>query len=141
MQLILRQPAVRGDHDDPNGVVVAASPDTLGREQWLWDIRMTASAPDYAIAVSHNPDVIQVEQDRIYIDGEHRFERDAHELWIAVALKEPITHGIFQLESGDIAVWEGDDPRGIHLLPIDESAEIQLIRISRRDGKAARWVP
>ena len=141
MQLILRQPAARDEQDDPNGVVVAASPDTIGREQWLWDIRMTASASNYDVIVSHNADVIDAEQERVHLASELRRQRDEHELWIAVAVSGPVRHGIFELEPGDVAVWEGDDPLSIHLLPVDASAEIDLIRISRRDGRAARWVP
>ena len=83
--------------------------------------------------------MIDAEQERVHLASELRRQRDEHELWIAVAVSGPVRHGIFELEPGDVAVWEGDDPLSIHLLPVDASAEIDLIRISRRDD--ARRVP
>jgi len=74
--------------------------------------------------------------------GEQRLQRPAGELWLAVILNGALMHGAFALSAGDVAVWEGEDPR---VILIEGSAQnelhLQLIRVSRRDGKDVRWVP
>jgi hypothetical protein len=141
MQLILRQPAARDSGDESTGVVVAASPDTFGREQWQWDVRLAESADGYAVTVSHNADLINVVEETLQLSGGFSAGRNVNELWLAVVCRDPIVHGTFRLEPGDVAIWEGDDPDMIAIHPLTGYSTIRLIRISRRDGKAARWVP
>ena len=141
MQLILRQPAARDTGDESTGVVVAASPDTFGREQWQWDVRVAESAGGYVVTVSHNAETIDVIEERIDIANAYEATRNVNELWLAVVLDDPVTHGGFLLEPGDVAVWEGDDPTSLSIRAVTDNASLHVVRITRRDGKAARWVP
>ena len=141
MQLILRQPAARDTGDESTGVVVAASPDTFGREQWQWDVRVAESAGEYVVTVSHNAETIDVIEERIDIANAYEATRNVNELWLAVVLDGPVTHGGFLLEPGDVAVWEGDDPSSLSIRAVANNASLHVVRITRRDGKAARWVP
>ena len=141
MQLVLRQPAARDSGDESTGVVVAASPDTFGREQWQWDVRVTDALCGFEVTVAHNPELIHVVEERIDIAPTYEAMREADELWLLVVVEREIAHGHFRLEAGDVAVWEGEDPIRIRLDAIDGLAVVRLVRITRRDGKAARWVP
>jgi len=141
MQLILRQPAATQTGGEPAGVVVAASPDTFGREQWQWDVRLVEALDGYTVVVSHNPDSIAVAEERIEIGADYEAIRDTCELWLAVVVDRAVNHGGFRLESGDVAVWEGDDPTRLNIRAVADSASLHVVRIRRRDGKAARWVP
>jgi hypothetical protein len=141
MQLILRQPAAHPDAADNDGVVIAASPDTLGREAWLWDIRMQETDGRYEAVVARNSEVIDVTDVVHRVADDLRLTRSVSELWVAIVLCGPVLHGGFRLETGDVAIWEGDDPDLICLQSGERAAEIRLIQISRRDGEAARWVP
>ncbi len=141
MQLILRQPAAVDTGDESTGVVVAASPDTFGREQWQWDVRLAESAGRYVVTVSRNAKTIDVIEERIDIANAYEATRSVNELWLAVVLDHPVTHGGFLLEPGDVAVWEGDDPTSLSIRAVANNASLHVVRITRRDGKAARWVP
>ncbi len=141
MQLILRQPAARDAGDGSTGVVVAASPDTFGREQWQWDVRICESEAGFDVAVAHNVESIEVVEESIDVSASFEATREVAELWLAVVVKKPVIHGQFRLEAGDVAVWEGDDPVRIRVQAVEDDARLQLVRIRRRDGKAARWVP
>jgi len=58
-----------------------------------------------------------------------------------VVVDRAVKHGGFRLEAGDVAVWEGDDPTRLSIQAAADSASVHVVRIRRRDGKAARWVP
>ena len=141
MQLILRQPVAVDTGDESTGVVVAASPDTFGREQWQWDVRLAESAGRYVVTVSRNAKTIDVIEERIDIANAYEATRSVNELWLAVVLDHPVTHGGCLLEPGDVAVWEGDDPTSLSIRAVANNASLHVVRITRRDGKAARWVP
>ena len=141
MQLILRQPASRTIDDDATEVVVAASPDTFGREPWQWDVRVATVDEGYRVTAAHNPANIKILEEDLDIHDSYQAIRGVDELWLAVIMKHSVTHGVFTLHAGDVAIWEGDDPVRIRLDAVDGDACVRLIRIARRDGKAARWVP
>lgn len=157
MQLLLRQPA-RHLLDHSQEAEVAASPDSPGREQWQWDVRLSrtpATGPgalsehllgaglgDHHVNVRFDPSIIVAEIERRSVGDIEVLWRDELELCVAIMEAGTMKEGSFLVEPGDVMVWEGDDPRTVALAPQGSgTAEFVLIRIARRDGGVQRWVP
>ena len=50
--------------------------------------------------------------------------------------------GSFPVKTGDVLVWEGDDPLTVTLRPAgDAQVQIAIVKIGRRDWSTLRWVP
>lgn len=157
MQLLLRQPArtllLQSDEAE-----VAASPDSPGRENWQWDVRLSrrpATGPGALttileaadvgathVNVRFDAEVIEAEMERCVVDDVQVLWRDEADLCVAIMESGAMSEGIFQVRPGDVMVWEGDDPRSIALAPLGiGAAEFVLVRIRRQDGRDLRWVP
>ncbi|MGI9196287.1 MAG: hypothetical protein ACR2KE_02385 [Candidatus Nanopelagicales bacterium] len=157
MQLLLRQPAqrllLRSEEAE-----VAASPDSPGRENWQWDIRLSRAPASgegsltttleadevgaHHVNVRFDARVIDAEMERCIVDDIQVLWRDEMDLCVAIMESGAMSEGIFQVSPGDVMVWEGDDPRSIALAPLGgEPAGFVLVRIRRQDGRALRWVP
>lgn len=147
MQLLLRGAALL-DADDPQAeAVLAASPDSLARARWLWDVRVVRTLGSayaaggigaHRLVVRTADDVEEV----VEIAGTAVVrQRPPHELWLAVVAAGEVRHGVFVVRAGDVLVWEGDDPTEVVLEPEAGSAVVEVVRLRRRDGSELRWVP
>lgn len=154
MQLLLRRAALGllPDHA-PDGLALAASPDSLAKAPWLWDVRVVAATDDDATAydapgigrhhvvVRRDESVVGCGQRTLEVDGSVVLGRPRHELWLAVVESGSPRTGPFTLAPGDVLVWEGDDPLGISLEAAHEPAMLALVELARLDGTPLRWVP
>lgn len=154
MQLLLRRAALGLLPDRaPDGLALAASPDSLARAPWLWDVRVVAAADDdgtaydvpgigrHHVVVRQDESVLRAEQRTLELDGSVVLGRPSHELWLAVVESGSPRTGPFTLAPGDVLVWEGDDPLGIALDAAHEPALLVLVELARLDGTPLRWVP
>jgi hypothetical protein len=156
MRLILRGAAARLGHE--GSLVVAASPDSLARQPWQWDVRVSrepvgqsqahdgAGIGPHFVCVRVDPELLTAELTTDWFDLDPGrtlwVERPVEELWLAVVETGTLGHGPFVVGPGDVLVWEGDDP-----VRIDISASsagrvtVALVVLRRTDGHALRWVP
>ena len=68
--------------------------------------------------------------------------RPEGEIWITIIESGTVHDRSFLVKTGDVLVWEGDDPLTTALRPGDEGqAQIAIVKIGRRDGSTLRWVP
>jgi hypothetical protein len=154
MQLLLRGAALGLQRDgSPGSITLAASPDSLAKAAWLWDVRVVAARAGEAAAydvpgigrhdvvVRWDEAAIRSEQRTIELDGSVVLGRPRHELWLAVVESGAPRAGAFPLAPGDVLVWEGDDPLGIALEAAHEPATFALVELARLDGTPLRWVP
>ncbi len=162
MQMLLRSPAaIIEDHRSVAGVELAASPDSPARERWLWDVRLESEeapmteASDveslevtgagrgiHFINVRFDPEEIVASIGVERLDLESEFSRPAGEIWITIIESGAVHDRSFLVMTGDVLVWEGDDPLTVTLRPADEGrAEMAIVKIGRRDGSTLRWVP
>ena len=160
--MLLRSPdAITEDHRSAAGVELAASPDSPARERWLWDVRLeSAAAPmtealDVAslevtganrgihfINVRFDPAEIVASIAVEVLDAESELRRPEGEIWITIIEAGAVHDGSFLVKTGDVLVWEGDDPLTVTLRPADDAmAQIAVVKIGRRDGSTLRWVP
>jgi hypothetical protein len=151
MQLLLRGAALL-DPDDPVAeTVLAASPDSLARARWLWDVRVARTLePAYAAAstgigphrlVVRTADDVEAQRSRVELDSPSALRRPPHELWLVVVTSGALRHGAFTVAAGDVLVWEGDDPTSIELEPASDDVVLEQVRLRRSDGSELRWVP
>lgn len=137
---------------------VAASPDSPGRENWQWDVRLarepaegpgslTTTIDAVEVGAAHvnvrfDAGVVQAEMGRYIVNDVQVLWRDEMDLCVAIMESGVMSEGIFMVTPGDVMVWEGEDPRSIALAPLgSRPAEFVLVRIRRQDGRALRWVP
>ena len=155
MRLILRG-AARALGDE-GAVMLAAGPDSLARQPWQWDLRVCRDAVGESLSVDGagvGPHHVCVRCDPSAVTGHLRevvveagpaaplvLARPAEQLWVAVVEQGRVRHGGFDVGPGDVLVWEGDDPLGVTLAPIDGPALLVLAALARIDGHALRWVP
>jgi hypothetical protein len=155
MRLILRGAAARLATE--GSVVVAASPDSLARQPWQWDVRVSrdpvGQSQQYdGAGIGHHHICVRSEDALVSADlstlrivedgGPVTFDRPDHELWLAVVEHGTFRHGSFEVAPGDVLVWEGDDPLSIDLTPTGRgSVECALVSLRRTDGAALPWVP
>lgn len=162
MQMLLRSPAVLvEDHPATAGVELAASPDSPARERWLWDVRLesqaaaSGEASDVAslevtgagrgihfINARFDPSEIVAAIAVEVLETSVELSRPEGEIWITIVESGAVHDGSFLVKTGDVLVWEGDDPLTVTLRPGDEGqAQIAIVKIGRRDGSTLRWVP
>jgi hypothetical protein len=156
MRLILRGAASR--LGDVGSLVVAASPDSLARQPWQWDIRVSrepigqaiehdgAGIGPHFVCVRVDPELVTAELTTDCYDlapGRTVWaERPAEELWLAVVETGAFRHGPLDVVPGDVIVWEGDDPLGVDVTSLErEQVALAVARLRRTDGEALRWVP
>ena len=71
--------------------------------------------------------------------GHSTFDRNA---FVRSCWGLAVHDGSFPVKTGDVLVWEGDDPSTVSLRPAyDAQAQIAIVKIGRRDGSTLRWVP
>jgi hypothetical protein len=154
MQLLLRRAALGLRPDGgPDAITLAASPDSLAKAAWLWDVRVVAAPDDedaaydvpgigpHHVEVRVDESAVRGEQRTIELDGSVVLGRPRHELWLAVVETGALRTGPFTLAPGDVLVWEGDDPLGIALEAAHGPATLALVALERLDGTPLRWVP
>jgi len=137
--------------------VVAASPDSLARAPWQWDVRVSrdpvgqsqqhdgAGIGWHHVCVRTEAALVSADLSTVTLDedgGALTLERPRDELWLAVVEAGTFRHGVFEVAAGDVLVWEGDDPRSIDITPIGSGAVLCVfVTLRRTDGDALRWVP
>jgi hypothetical protein len=153
MQLLLRRAALGLHTDGPADLLLAASPDSLARAPWQWDVRVVAAADDdpaafdvpiigrHHVVVRTDATVVRGVQRLVEVEGTAELERPRHELWLAVVETGSPRVGAFALAPGDVLVCEGDDPVRIELEAPHERATLNLVVLDRLDGDPLRWVP
>jgi hypothetical protein len=154
MQLLLRRAAQTGLAASATGeAVLAASPDSLARAAWLWDVRVVARGSGQAAAydgagvgehdlvVRTAEGVVVAEQSRLELAAPTRLTRPRDELWLALVETGAATTGAFAVAPGDVLVWEGDDPTVVDLAPTGPGTAVALVALRRLDGAQLRWVP
>ena len=154
MQLLLRRAAQAGLVDgSPSEAVLAASPDSLARAAWLWDVRVVvpargqvaaydgAGVGEHDLVVRTAEGVVVAEQSRLELAAPTRLTRSRDELWLALVETGAATIGAFALAPGDVLVWEGDDPTVVDLAPTGPATAVALVALRRLDGAQLRWVP
>jgi len=158
MRLILRNVAAR--LADDGSLVVAASPDSLARQPWQWDVRLSrepvGQSQDYVGAgIGRHHVCVRVDDAHVSAElltqtfddpGTERqtvtIGRPADELWVAVVETGTFRHGHLEVAPGDVLVWEGGDPVGIDITATsDERITVALVILRRTDGQSLRWVP
>ncbi|MBI1378382.1 MAG: hypothetical protein GC157_12990 [Frankiales bacterium] len=152
MQLILRGAA--RTLGAAGSVVLAASPDSLARQPWQWDVRVAREPVGVSVAADGagiGPHHVCVRHDAAAVDVDlravrlgpapARLERPSARLWVAVVEQGVVVHGAFALDPGDVVVWEGDDPEDVRLEPAEGAALLVVADLGRTDGQALRWVP
>ncbi len=158
MRLLLRCNAHR-EVDDAT-VEIAASPDTVGREEWTWQIRLVplreravvrdgAWAPlprrdgsRSAVEVSSKPERVAVEVQSLRVPTPQLIERSADEVTVFVAGDGAVlVESRHLLGDGDAMVFAGDDPMGLWIEPgVSDQASAVLVRLRARAGSLP-WVP
>jgi hypothetical protein len=154
MQLLLRRAALGLRPDDADGAItLAASPDSLARAAWLWDVRVVAAPAGgpaaydvpgigrHDVVVHRDEAVIRSDQRTLELDGSVVLGRPRDELWLAVVETGSPRTGSFALAPGDVLVWEGDDPLGVALEAAHGPATLAMVALARLDGTPLRWVP
>ncbi|MSW44063.1 MAG: hypothetical protein F2836_04735, partial [Actinobacteria bacterium] len=141
MQMLLRTPGVDlFHHSSTAGVELAASPDSPARERWLWDVRLeSAAAPltevfDVAslevtgagrgihfINVRFDPAEIVAAIAVEVLQVEAELSRPESEIWITIIESGAVHDGSFLVKTGDVLVWEGDDPLTVTLRPAGDA--------------------
>jgi hypothetical protein len=156
MRLILRGAATR--LGDARSVVVAASPDSLARQPWMWDVRVSrepagqsqqfdgAGIGPHFVCVRFDPELVTAElsTESYELDADRtiRVERPPDELWLAVVETGAFRHGPVDVTAGDVLVWEGDDPVLIDVTSRGQGrVTLAMVTLRRTDGAALRWVP
>ena len=158
MRPILRNVAAR--LGDDAFLVVAASPDSLARQSWLWDVRLSrepvGQSQEYLGAgIGRHHVCVRVDDAHVSAElmtqtfddpGTERqtltLGRPAEELWLAVVETGTLRHSHLEVAPGDVLVWEGEDPVGIDITATsDERVTVALVTLRRTDGQALRWVP
>jgi len=85
---------------------------------------------------------IKVAIDVEVVGRQASLRRPAGELWVAIFEAGAAQDGPFIVRTGDVLVWEGDDPITVDLLSIDDvPVQIVVVKLGRRDGSELRWVP
>jgi hypothetical protein len=156
MRLILRNAA--GRLGDDESLVIAASPDSLARQPWQWDVRLSrepvgqslehdgAGIGRHFVCVRVDPDHVAAELTTQWFDLDAdrtvSIGRPVDELWLAVVETGSFRHGHLDVAPGDVLVWEGDDPVMIDVTPIGPGRVTwAVVTLRRTDGQALRWVP
>lgn len=160
MRLLLRASSHVPASD--GSLVLAASPDTPGREAWQWYLRLSTGPgehPDGAVAaglqlppsaapwtsaeLATDPDAVRPELDLLDVSSRAALQRGAAEVTVLVAVDGDLTvEGRHRMSRLDALVLEGDDPLTVGLEPHEGSAANVLVArvVAPRDGML-RWVP
>jgi hypothetical protein len=154
MQLILRRAVTsRAVTSRADSVVIAASPDSLARQPWQWDVRIESTPVGLSLeydcaAVGPHHVCVRVDESLVAADlatlevrEPLALIRPAEVLWLAVVEHGGVRQGHYACSAGDVLVWEGADPTEIDLSPTSGRATLALVELRRLDGLALRWVP
>ena len=160
MRLLVRSSAHR--RLEGGGAEIAASPDTPGRERWLWDLRLddpTTDGPDGAVrreatlrrgseevsrvALDVDPDRVVGEVDVHHLTEVTGLTRHVGELVaIFVGRGQVRVEGRHVLGELDALILEGDDPLDVALESEPEGeASVAVARVRYVDGSRVAWVP
>lgn len=155
MRLVLRGAATR--LGDAGSLVVAASPDSLARQPWQWDVRVArepvgqcldydgAGIGAHHVCVRTDPELVTAALRTARLqgsaDGAVLLERPQAELWLAVVESGRLRHADLEARPGDVLIWEGDDPLRVDLEPLDVGVVLALVVLARTDGRDLRWAP
>lgn len=143
------------------GAELASSPDTMGREQWRWDLRLEGvpeartemarqravprqGRPDAApLVLTFDPTQVSVHLDVLDVAAGTRLDRLVGELLVIVAdAGNLLVEKRHRLQELDVMVLEGDDPLFVAITPDDgTTAHAAIARISSVDGTRIAWVP
>lgn len=140
---------------------IAASPDTLHREPWQWDLRLLEAGeqPDAQpsttvglarsdgstsrLAVDCDPEVVSPDLQLLDLGQDVELERDAGQLLAFV-----VGRGVVLVEDRhvlnelDALVFAGDDPRQIRVRRLsDEQPSVAMVRLSPAGAGSLAWVP
>ncbi|MGN6781454.1 MAG: hypothetical protein ACTHJH_08130 [Marmoricola sp.] len=162
MRLLLRANAHRPVGE--TGLELASSPDTAGREQWQWHLRLDdgagAPAPDRdavvartalarpadrssELTLSTDPDHVTGAVEQLEVNAAERIHREERELLVlVVGSGHVLVEGRHRLGELDAMVLEGDDPYDVSVAPLDHgSAAIGVARLEPVDDTRIAWVP
>lgn len=159
MRLLLR--ASSHHRSGAGDTQIAASPDTLHREAWQWDLRLhdTSGTPERqsstAVAltrsdgsVSHlvlnaDADVVTAAVELLDLDQSAEIERTADELVVfVVGSGSVLIEGRHVLGELDAMVLAGRDPSRVRVQQLSDPGPcVALVRLSPRGSGSLAWVP
>lgn len=161
MRLLLRA----NSHRDLGsaGLEVASSPDTSGREQWQWHLRLddprTAPETGAQVRIAHttlargdgsssvvtlstDPERVTGRIETLEADATAPLGREERELvTLVVGRGEVLVERRHRLAELDVLVLEGDDPYEVSIEPVDGPAVLAVARLEPVDATRIAWVP
>lgn len=159
MRLLLR--ATSHQRSGEGDTQIAASPDTLHREVWQWDLRLLDTNDDQErqsatsvaltrsdgsvshLALSVDPDVVTPALEILDLASPAEIERASDELVaFVVGSGVVLIEGRHVLGELDAMVLAGQDPSSVRVQQLsDERPCVALVRLSPSGSGSLAWVP
>ncbi|MGW1412439.1 hypothetical protein [Streptomyces sp. NPDC002403] len=160
MRLLLRANTHRRIDDGCREV--AASPDTPGRERWLWQVRLLDAAygpsdvplprahhvteslaPGVILEVVAAPAKVSPTVEVLGLGTPSVVGRERDEIVVLLACGgQVLVEDRHLLADEDALVLAGDDPLGVSVrCPPDSRSKAAMVRLRPADGRVMAWVP